>query len=75
MYICNNAENAKERGLDSHEEALLIEALTLLKKHKETAFKIVSEAYAEHAPGLVPFEARDFSIPQIAALIAYLDEA
>lgn len=73
MYICNNAENAKERSLDSHEEALIIEALYLLKQDKEKAFKAVSEAYADHAPGLVPFEARDFGIPQITDLINYIE--
>jgi hypothetical protein len=64
VYICNDAENAK---------ALIIEALYLLKRDKEVAFRTVRDAYNEHAPGLVPFEDSDFSIPQLAALIEYLE--
>ncbi len=71
MYICNNAEDAKELSLSSVDEGLLIQGLALLRKHKEEALAVCRKAYGAR----FTFGEADFGIDRIDALIQYLHGA
>lgn len=61
-YYVNNDENAKEQHISSSEDEIILQALCELRKTKVQALEL-----SKHEG--MPFEARDFGIPQIDRLI------
>lgn len=71
MYICNDQENAKERPLTDTEVEAILDGLDIVLKQKKDAFaSLASGGEAPHSRQWTP---KDFGIPQIEALIAYLE--
>lgn len=73
MYMVNDDENAKERPVTDSEQALLVAGLRLLRIDKALAFESITAAYAELAPTMQFFIPADFGIPEIDALIAFIE--